>query len=68
MHPQQQQKKPESPVNPTDSRDLAKISFGATQSLSIASGSTPHSGVAPTSLGEAFHLSTLISLHTCLRV
>jgi hypothetical protein len=68
MHPHQQQNKKESPVNPTDGRDLVKIGLAAPLFITFASGSAAHFGSSPALGGEGIQLHTLISLHTCLRV
>jgi hypothetical protein len=67
-HPEQQQKKKDTPVNQTDSRDLAKINFTASYSLSAVASGASAIVTSPASLGEGIHLQSLVSLHTCLRV
>jgi hypothetical protein len=67
-HSQQQQNKKESPANPTDGRDLAKINSVATQSLHLATTGVGALVSAPAELGDGIHLQTLVTLHTCLRV
>ena len=67
-HPEQQQKKQETPVNQTDSRDLAKINFIADNSLHASVSVAIAIFSSPVPLGEGIHLQSLVSLHTCLRV
>lgn len=67
-HPEQQQKKQDTPVNQTDSRDLAKINFSASHSLHTVAISVNAIDSSPAPLGKGSHRKTLISLHTCLRV
>lgn len=68
VHPEQQQKKQDTPVNQTDGRDLAKINFIADNSLHASVSVAIAIISSPAPLGEGIHLHSLISLHTCLRV
>jgi hypothetical protein len=65
---QQQQNKKESPVNQTDSRDIAKTVSAVSYSLFSAAEKSAHVTYLPNLSGECVHLQTLISQHTCLRV
>jgi hypothetical protein len=67
-HPEQQQKKKETPVNQTDSHDLAKIKIVAVYSLFWNVGNDATLTSFPPRFSEGEHRQTLISQHTCLRV
>jgi hypothetical protein len=68
VHSQQQQPQKESPTNPTDSRDLAKIHPVSQPSCLATSGGAFLFASSPATLAGGAHLQTLVSLHTCLRV
>ena len=68
VHPEQQQKKKETPVNRTDSHDLAKIKAVATYSLFWNVGNDAALASVPPRFSEGEHRQTLILQHTCLRV